>query len=112
MIARLRERSPRGRIVRRGLGVSLVLVLCVFVGAASALVLARPGVPVALAFLPLLALIAVFLLEPRLRPGCPACGYRFRDAIQYSAMLASTDRQRFRYCPHCGLDLASKGDVS
>lgn len=109
MIARLRERSPRGRIVRCGLLVSLLFMLGLFLGLACLLVVNRPDLPLALRFLPLPWILAVFLLAPRLRPRCPACGYRFTDAIQYGAMVAGKDLQRVRYCPHCALDLAAGG---
>ena len=108
MIARLRERSPRGRIARQGLLALVVtglLVAALFIFAAVFASGARvPGH--ALWLLPALLLGGLAWWVPLGRPRCPGCGYRFTRFLQYAAMINDKPSRRIRHCPHCGVDLA------
>lgn len=112
MIARLRERSPRGQIARQGLLALLVvglLVAAAFIATVWFVGQSRSGVA-ALLVLPVGLLGGLAGWLPLGRPRCPGCGYRFTRFLQYVAMLAAKPRQRFRHCPHCGVDLGPDGD--
>mgnify|MGYP005753717833 CR=1 FL=1 len=108
MIGRLRERSPRGHIARRGLLASAVagmLWLAALVLLMMAIALKQPWL-VALG----LALWATTWL-PVFWPTCPQCRFRFRSVLQHVAMTEPGPARAYRYCPHCGLDLASPGSA-
>lgn len=112
MIARLRERSPRGRIARQGLLALFVLVLLVVsLWIAILWFVERSGSDyAALLALPVLLVSALAAWVPLGRPRCPGCGYRFTRSLQYAAMLRAKPRHRLRHCPHCGVDLGPDGD--
>ena len=106
MIGRLREHSPRGRIARRGLLASAaagLLWLAAFVLLMMAVAREQPW----LVALGLAAWAPTWL--PAFWPACPQCRFRFRSVVQHVAMTEPRPARAYRYCPHCGLDLASPG---
>lgn len=108
MIARLRERSPRGRIARRGLFASAAAALLWLLG----LVLLVVGIVQRQIWLVAPGLAAWALIRlPALWPACPMCRFRFDSVLQHMAMTEPRPARAYRYCPHCGLDLAPPGST-